>query len=92
MNMNTNILQGIVLSEKAAYLGASRVYSFFVSDSANKTEILKAVTAKYNVHPTKINIVRVANRTTVKRGKTSILRGSKKALVTLPVGETIDFA
>ena len=90
--MTNNPIKGIVLSEKAAYLGGNRVYSFWVADEANKNDIRLALTTRYKVHPTKINIVRVANRTEQKRGRVSILRGSKKALVTLPEGEVIDFA
>jgi ribosomal protein L23 len=90
--MTTNPLKGIVLSEKAAYLGGARVYSFWVADESNKAEISAAITAKYKVHPTKVNIIRTATRTILKRGRASTLRGSKKALVTLPAGEVIDFA
>jgi ribosomal protein L23 len=93
MHMNSvSPLKGVVLSEKAAFLGASNVYSFYVEDSANKHQIADAIKAKYNVTPSKINIVRVATRRTKNaRNRTIVQRGHKKALVTLPTGVTIDF-
>jgi large subunit ribosomal protein L23 len=89
--MNQTILKGIVLSEKAAYLGGNRVYSFYVSDDANKTQIKKAVQDTYNVTVSSVNTVRTATRREKARGRVRLVRGSKKALVTLPEGQTIDF-
>jgi len=91
--MNKNItLKGVVLSEKAAFIGGNRVYSFYVEGLANKHMISDAIFAKYNVRPSKINIVRVGTRQTKNsRKKTITERGYKKALVTLPVGQAIEF-
>ena len=90
--MTTSPLKGIVLSEKAAFLGSNRTYTFFVEDSANKHTIADAIKAKYGVTPSKINIVRIATRRAKNaRNRTIVLRGSKKALVTLKEGDTIDF-
>jgi len=90
--MTQSPLKGIILSEKAAFLGIKNVYSFYVDDSSNKHTIADAIKAKYGVTPSKINIVRIATRRTRNaRNRTIVLRGCKKALVTLPVGSTIEF-
>ncbi len=90
--MNSSPLKGIILSEKAAFLGGQRVYSFLVDDAANKHTIADAIQAKYGVTPEKVNIVRIASRRTKNsRNRTIVVRGKKKALVTVPVGTTIDF-
>ena len=90
--MTQSPLKGIVLSEKAAFLGGNRVYTFYVEDSANKHTIADAIKAKYGVTPSKVNIVRVATRQTKNsRNRTITVRGTKKALVTLREGDTIDF-
>lgn len=90
--MTQSPLKGIILSEKAAFLGGNRVYSFFVDDAANKHTIADAIRAKYGVTPKKINIVRIATRRTRNaRNRTIVQRGCKKALVTLSEGSTIEF-
>jgi len=91
--MTQSPLKGIILSEKAAFLGGQNVYSFFVDDAANKHTIADAIKAKYGVTPSKINIVRIATRRTRNnRNRTIVQRGCKKALITLPAGKTIEFA
>jgi ribosomal protein L23 len=90
--MTKSPLKGIVLSEKAAFLGEGRVYSFFVEDSANKHTISDAIKSKYGVSPVKVNIVRIATRRAKNsRNRIVTVRGTKKALVTLKQGDTIDF-
>lgn len=92
--MEKSVLKGVVLSEKAAYLGGDRVYTFYVEDSANKHTVSDAIKARYKVTPTKINIVRVATRRT-KSSRTNrqvTERGYKKALVKLAEGDTIEFS
>ena len=80
------------MSEKAAFLGGNRVYSFYVDDSSNKHTISEAIKSKYGVSPIKVNIVRIATRRAKNsRNRTITLRGVKKAMVTLKEGDTIDF-
>ena len=91
MSQSNTVLQGIVLSEKAAFLGGNRVYSFYVADDANKMSISDAIKKQYNVVPTKINVVRIATRSVVKKNKKQLQRGYKKAMITLKEGDVIEF-
>ena len=92
MSQSNAVLQGIVLSEKAAFLGGNRVYTFYVAVDANKMTISDAIKKQYNVVPVKINIVRIATRAIVKKNKNQLQRGYKKAMITLKEGDVIEFS
>ena len=78
-----------LVTEKASILGAENKYVFIVNPSANKISVAKAVADTYGVHPTQVNIIKSKGKF-VTRGRISGQRSdSKKAIVTLPKGETI---
>lgn len=68
-----------------------RQYTFKVRQDANKTEILKAVRALYNVKPTACSIINVKPRRKNRRmsagGYTQLW---KKAIISLAKGEKIE--
>jgi large subunit ribosomal protein L23 len=77
------------ISEKATYLGEKNKYIFIVSKQARKKEISRAIKDVYGIKPLSINTIRIggkARRYGKVQGKTS---SYKKAIVTLPKGETI---
>ena len=92
--MNTKYLEIVkapVITEKSANLGQERgQYVFKVDPKANKTEIKQAIEKLFNV---KVQEIRTVNVKPKKRrvgryaGKTN---RSKKAIVTLAEGQTIE--
>ncbi|MCB9808784.1 50S ribosomal protein L23 [Candidatus Nomurabacteria bacterium] len=81
------------LSEKAARLGSDEnVYTFDVSPRANKIQIKKAIEVYYKVTPTKVNVVNQAPRKDTFRGRPAHVAGTKKAMVFLKKGDTINLA
>jgi large subunit ribosomal protein L23 len=78
-----------VVSEKASIAESMNVYSFRVEKSTDKETIKRAVKAVYGVMPTKVRIVNVEGKAV--RGRSGMTRRGdwKKALVTLPKGQSI---
>ncbi len=80
------------LTEKAAQAGSdNNVYTFDVDQRANKIQVKKAVQHYYKVTPTKVNIIVTKPSKRTFRGKTGQAAGSKKAMVFLKKGDTINF-
>ncbi len=83
------ILVKPLITEKATTLSEHNKYVFVVALKANKIEVAKAIEAIYGVKPTKVNLSNVSGKK-VARGK---IRGQRKdwrkAVVTLPKGQTI---
>ena len=79
-----------VVTEKTMKLSEENKVTFEVSKNANKISVAQAINEIYGIKPEKINIVNVHPKK--KRmgrfvGKTNAV---KKAIVTLPEGQTID--
>jgi large subunit ribosomal protein L23 len=90
-----SILKKPLVTEKVSALNEKGKYGFFVDLNANKVEIKKAVEKQYGVNVEKVNTISLMGKHKVRYTKTGILDGHKpnykKALVTLAVGEVIDF-
>lgn len=80
------------VTEKSAMISSNNQFTFVVAEAANKIQIKKAVALKYKVTPISVNIVRNAPRKETRRGRKVHKKGSKKAIVTLKKGQTIEFA
>lgn len=78
------------ITEKASFGLENNVYTFDVSESANKNEIRKFILELYKVNPLKINITRIADKRVSLRGKKGLKSGGKKAVVFLKKGDKID--
>ena len=85
------VLKKPIFSEKASQLGSQNTYTFQVDRSAVKADIVAAIKVRYNVTPIDVRVINTANRTATVRGRRQTVRGSKKALVVLSKGSTIDF-
>ena len=79
------------ITEKAAHNAEANVYTFEVAQSANKTEIKKAILELYKVKPVKVNILQIPRKEIFSRGKAGVKSGGKKALVYLKKGDKIEF-
>ncbi len=84
------ILLRPLITEKAAAESTGGKYFFEVAISANKIEVADAVCEVYGIKPTDINIVRMKGKA-VRYGRMMGQRKDwKKAIVTLPKGESIN--
>ena len=80
------------ITEKSAMISSDNAYVFDVATKANKIQIKKAIVEKYKVHPIKVNIVSQKARKVMKRGRKVHQKGTKKAIVFLKKGESIELA
>jgi large subunit ribosomal protein L23 len=77
------IIKNPRITEKASFNAEQNVYTFDVTENANKTEIKKAIFSIYKVKPLKVNILRVQEKQIMSKGKKGTKSGGKKALVYL---------
>lgn len=84
------ILRCPLITEKSTYLAENNKYVFEVFNSANKTEIKKAVEKLYGVKVDAVNLFNVLGKK--RRVGRTIGRqsGFKKAIISLPKGQKID--
>lgn len=82
------------LSEKATALQEKGVYTFIVSDKANKIEIKKAVEQMFGVNVRAVRTIRYQGKQKTRYTKSKVMVGRKpsfkKAYVQLAEGEFID--
>ena len=84
------IIKAPVITEKSQIAKSNGQYTFKVDPKANKTEIKEAIEKLFNV---KVKQIRTINVKVKKRrvGRyTGLTNRSKKAIVTLAEGQTID--
>ena len=87
------VIVGPRITEKSAILSSDHnAYVFNVAVKANKIQIKKAITEKYKVHPIKVNVVAQKARKEMRRGRKVHKKGTKKAIVFLKKGESIELA
>ncbi|MCK4554206.1 50S ribosomal protein L23 [Candidatus Parcubacteria bacterium] len=78
-----------LVTEKATDLGGQNKYVFAVSSKANKIEIAKAINEVYGIKPVAVNIIKMQGKKTRYGKITGRTKDWKKAIITLPEGETI---
>lgn len=86
------VLIGPRITEKAAMISGGNVFTFDVATRSNKILIKKAIVEKYGVTPVSINVINQKPRKVIKRGRKAHQKGTKKAMVTLKKGDTIELA
>lgn len=89
-------LQGVIIAprvtEKAAYGGAVRMYTFDVATTANKIQIARAIKAIYGVVPAEVNTIVSKAKNVFVRGRWGKTTKTKKAMVFLREGDKIELA
>ena len=80
------------ITEKAAMISGNNVFTFNVATRANKIQIKNAIIEKYKVTPISVNVINAKSRKVTKRGRKVHQKGTKKAMVTLKKGDTIELA
>jgi len=91
-NIHSNafkVLLRPIISEKASIAESLNVYVFKVDRVANKNMVKQAVKETYGVLPEKVRIVNVEGKATRTRFGSARRSDWKKALVTLPKGQSI---
>lgn len=78
-----------LLTEKTNQMREEHAYAFRVDSRANKLEIKKALETLFGVHPTQCRVVNVKGKPKRVRYRKGYTAGWKKAIVTLPPGESI---
>jgi large subunit ribosomal protein L23 len=91
-----NILLKPIVTEKMTSQGDKfNRYGFIVTRNANKIEIKKAVEDLYGVTVESVNTMRYGGKIKTRFTKSGVMAGktaaTKKAIVTLAEGNTIDF-
>ena len=86
----TDIIIAPVITEKSAALAENNVYTFKVADTANKTEIKKAIEAAFGVKVEKINTLNTKAKDKRVGRYTGKTQTYKKAIITLKDGEKIE--
>ena len=89
--MNTQIIKNPRITEKASIKTSENTYIFDVTQSANKTEIKKAIFALYKVHPRRVNVLSIPRKKIMSKGKIGTRGGGRKAVVYLKEGDKIEF-
>ena len=85
-----DILLAPVVSEKSYGLLDANKYTFLVRPDANKTEIKIAVEKVFNVKVTAVNTLNRAGKTRRTRNGLGRRKDTKRAIVSLAVGDRID--
>lgn len=89
-SQSDRILVKPLITEKVTILNGLSKYVFAVAMTANKITVAKAIAELYGVKPLKVNIIKLEGKFK-SRGRISGKRKDwKKAIVTLPKGETLD--
>ncbi len=91
--MNTKYLEIIkapIITEKSSNGKSLNQYSFKVSPKANKTEIKEAIEKIFNVEVLEIRTINVKPKTKRVGRYTGLSNRTKKAIVTLKPGQTIE--
>ena len=91
--MNTKYLEIIkapVITEKSAALAQEGKYVFKVDPKANKTEIKQAIEKLFNVKVEEISTINVVPKKRRVGRYSGLSNRSKKAIVKLAEGQTID--
>lgn len=84
------ILVRPLVSEKAAIAESQNVYTFVVSNKATKIDIKNTIKQVYNVAPIKVRIVNMEGKDVRFGRNLGIRKDWKKAMVTLPKGQSIN--
>src|SRR3989338_1214787 len=78
-----------LLSEKTAVLASTNQYVFLVRKEANRIQVSSAIKQTYGMQPVSVNILNVNGKKLRFGGRKGKRSDWKKAIVTIPAGQTI---
>lgn len=85
------IIKAPRISEKTARLAEKSQYVFDVDTSATKPEIKAAVEALFNVTVVAVNVINIAGKRKMFKGRPGRRNAIRKAMVSLQKGQQIEF-
>ena len=85
-----NIIKRPITTEKSTNLQQFNQYSFIVSKNSNTFEIKKAIEVIFKVKVSKVNTSILRGKGKTFKGQYGFRKDSKRAIVTLNEGNTID--
>jgi large subunit ribosomal protein L23 len=85
------MIHGPRITEKAAVGAEKGIYTFNVSENANKNEVKKAIKLIYGFTPKSVAIISIKEKKIVRRGIKGTKKGGKKAVVYMKKGDKIAF-
>tara|TARA_B110000014_G_C19792197_1_gene411609 strand:+ start:18 stop:311 length:294 start_codon:yes stop_codon:yes gene_type:complete len=87
-----DIIISPAITEKATTLSEFNKIVFKVNKAANKKFIKKSIEKIFKVNVVKINTINLKGKTKMVRGKKTFKSGTKKAIITLKKGQSIDLS
>ncbi len=84
------ILRAPRISEKSARMAENSKYVFDVDTTATKAEIKTAVEALFNVTVNAVNVINIAGKRKVFKGRPGRRNALRKAIVSLQPGQQIE--
>ena len=87
-----NVILKPVVTEKSTILSENNQIVFLVNINSNKIDIKKSIELIYGVKVNSVNIIRVKGKTKVFKGKVGKRSDYKKAIISLPKGQSIDLS
>jgi large subunit ribosomal protein L23 len=78
------------ISEKSARMAENSKYVFDVDTTATKAEIKIAVEALFNVNVNAVNVINIAGKRKMFKGRAGRRNGLRKAIVSLQPGQQIE--
>ena len=87
-----DIIKSPSITEKSTALSDFNKVVFKVAKNANKKFIKKSIEKIFKVNVIKINTINLKGKTKIVKNKKTFKPGSKKAIVTLKKGQSIDLS
>ena len=87
-----NVILKPIVTEKSTILSENNQIVFLVNINSNKIDIKKSIELIYGVKVNSVNIIRVKGKTKVFKGKVGKRSDYKKAIISLPKGQSIDLS
>lgn len=87
-----NVILKPIVTEKSTILSENNQIVFLVNINSNKIEIKKSIELIYGVNVSSVNVIRIKGKTKVFKGKVGKRSDYKKAIISLPKGQSIDLS
>ena len=87
-----NVILKPIVTEKSTILSENNQIVFLVNINSNKIDIKKSIELIYGVKVSSVNVIRVKGKTKVFKGKVGKRSDYKKAIISLPKGQSIDLS
>ena len=81
-----------IVTEKSTLLSENNQIVFLVNINSNKIEIKKSIELIFGVKVKAVNVIRVKGKAKVFKGKSGKRSDYKKAIISLPEGQSIDLS